>query len=133
MNLLLGLFLRESDQHCEDNRLINKGTYGSRANRCAIDSVVIDVTQIEYSIVTRTPLVRFINNVTACFDRIMPHLLSLYLCEFQISKKFISILGILLEGAQYAIKSTRKYQKTSIDTPFTLQCLDPDKEAQLQQ
>ena len=44
LNLLFGLFLREMDQHCEDNYLINKGTYGSQANRRAVDPVIVDVT-----------------------------------------------------------------------------------------
>ena len=28
LNLLLGLLMREIDQYCEENNLINKGTYG---------------------------------------------------------------------------------------------------------
>ena len=32
LNLLLNLFLRELDHYCEDKKLINKGTYGCRAN-----------------------------------------------------------------------------------------------------
>ena len=44
LNLLLGLFLRELNHHCEDNNLINKGTYGSQANRRAVDFVIVDVT-----------------------------------------------------------------------------------------
>ena len=28
LNLLLGLYMREVDQHCEDNHLLNKGSYG---------------------------------------------------------------------------------------------------------
>ena len=53
LNLLLGLFLRELDQHCEDKKLINKGTYGCRANRRAIDPVIVDITQTEYSMITK--------------------------------------------------------------------------------
>ena len=30
LNLLLGLYMREMDQHCEDNHLLNKGSYGGR-------------------------------------------------------------------------------------------------------
>ena len=44
LNLLLRLFLQKLDQHCEDDGLINKGTYGSRANRRAVDPVIVDVT-----------------------------------------------------------------------------------------
>ena len=83
LNLLLSLFLRELDQHCEDNHLINKGTYGSRANRRAVDPVIVNVTQTEIAQITRTILVRFNNDATACFDRIMPHILSLCLRSYQ--------------------------------------------------
>ena len=125
MNLLLGLFLRELDQHCENNKLINKGTYGCRANRREIDPVIIDVTQTEYSMITRTPLVRFNNDTTTCFDQIMPHLLSLCLRSFQMPKKFTTLLGILLKGAQYAINTTRgisedKYQHSFHSPVFGL-------------
>jgi hypothetical protein len=37
------IFFRELDQHCEDNYLINKGVYGCRPNRRAIDPVFVDV------------------------------------------------------------------------------------------
>ena len=66
LNLLLRLFLRELNQHCEDNNLINNGTYGSRANRQAVDPVIVDVTQTEIAQITRTILVRFNNDATAC-------------------------------------------------------------------
>jgi hypothetical protein len=45
LNLLFAMFFRELDQHCEDNFLINKGAYGCRPNRIAIDPVFVDVTQ----------------------------------------------------------------------------------------
>jgi hypothetical protein len=47
LNLLFGMFFRELDQHCEDNYLMNKGIYGCRPNRRAIDPVFVDVTQTE--------------------------------------------------------------------------------------
>ena len=79
LNLLLGLFVRELDHHCEDNKLINEGTYGSQTNRRAIDPVIVDVTQTEISMITRKILVRFNNDATACFDCILSHLLCLCL------------------------------------------------------
>ena len=30
LNLLLGLYMRGMDQHCEDNHLLNQGSYGGR-------------------------------------------------------------------------------------------------------
>ena len=57
LNLLLGLFLRELDQHYEDNGLINKGMYDSRADCRTVDSVIVNMTQTEISVITRTILV----------------------------------------------------------------------------
>ena len=70
LNLLLGLYMRGLDQHCEDNHLLNKGLYGGRPGRRSI----VHVTQVEITMITRRILVRFNNDATACFDRIMPHI-----------------------------------------------------------
>jgi hypothetical protein len=117
LNLLFALFFRELDQHCEDNYLMNKGIYGCRPNRRAIDPVFVDVTQTELSMVQRSILVRFNNDATACFDRILVHLLNLCLRSYGMPRKLTSILGKLLEAAKYAIKtgigiSKQTYQHT---------------------
>ena len=83
LNLLLGLYMQEMDQHCEDNYLLNKGSYGGRPGRRSIDPVIVDVTQVEIAMITRRILVRFNNDATACFNRIMPHILCLCLRSYQ--------------------------------------------------
>jgi hypothetical protein len=105
LNLQFSIFFRELDQHCEDNYLINKGVYGCRPNRRAIDPVFVDVTQTEMAMVTRKPLVKFNNDATACFDRILVHLLNLCLRSYGMPKKLAKILGELLRVAKYAIKT----------------------------
>ena len=105
LNLLLGMFFREFDQHCEDNDLMNKGIYGCRPNRRAMDPVFVDVTQTELSMVLRAILVKFNNDATACFDRILVHILTLCLRSYGMPKKLTIILGKLLESAKYAIKT----------------------------
>jgi hypothetical protein len=105
LNLLFSLFFRELDQHCEENYLINKGVYGCRPNRRAIDPVFVDVTQTEMAMVIRKPLVKFNNDATACFDRILVHMLNLCLRSFGMPKKLTTILGNLLHVAKYAIKT----------------------------
>jgi hypothetical protein len=105
LNLLFSIFFRELDQHCEDNYLINKGVYGCRPSRRAIDPVFVDITQTEMAMVTRAPLVKFNNDATACFDRILVHLLNLCLRSFGMPKKLTTILGDLLKVARYAIKT----------------------------
>jgi hypothetical protein len=105
LNLQFSIFFRELDQHCEDTYLINKGVYGCRPNRRAIDPVFVDVTQTEMAMVTRKPLVKFNNDATACFDRILVHLLNLCLRSYGMPKKLAKILGDLLKVARYAIKT----------------------------
>jgi hypothetical protein len=105
LNLPFSLFFRELDQHCEDNYLMNQGVYGCRPNRRAIDPVFVDVTQTEQSMITRTALVRFNNDATTCFDRILVHLLNLCLRSFGVPKKLMTVLGTLLRSARYAIKT----------------------------
>ncbi|OEU18182.1 hypothetical protein FRACYDRAFT_236453 [Fragilariopsis cylindrus CCMP1102] len=105
LNLLFSIFFREFDQHCEDKFLINKGVYGCRPTRRAIDPVFVDVSQTELAMITRRTLVKFNNDATACFDRILVHLLNLCLQSFGMPKKLTTIIGALLEIARYAIKT----------------------------
>jgi hypothetical protein len=84
---------------------MNKGIYGCRPNRRAIDPVFVDVTQTELSMITRKILVRFNNDATACFDRILVHILTLCLQSFGMQKNLTTILGNLLNVARYAIKT----------------------------
>ena len=125
LNLLFSLFFRELDQHCEDNYLINKGVYGCRLTRRAIDPVFVDVTQTEMAMITRKPLVKFSKDATACFDRILVHLLSLCLTSFGMPKRLTTILGELLKVARYAIKtgigiSSETYQHSDESLAFGL-------------
>ena len=60
LNLLLGLYMRGIDQHCEDNHLLNKGSYGGRLGRRSIDPVIVDVTQVEIVMIPCRILVRLI-------------------------------------------------------------------------
>ena len=123
LNLLLGIFFRELDQHCEDNYLINKGVYGCRPNKRAIDPVFVDVTQTELSMIMRAILVRFNNDAKACFDRILVHILTLCLRSYGMPQKLTTILGKLLMVAKYAIKtgigiSKKTYQHSKESPAF---------------
>ena len=62
-NLLLGLYFRLLQQHCEDRNSLNKGSYSGRPNRRAIDPFLVDVMQMEIAMVTRRPLIRFNNDL----------------------------------------------------------------------
>ena len=71
--------MREMDQYCEDNHLLNKGSYGRQPGQRLINPVIVDVAQVEIAMITRQILVRFNNNATEFFDQIMPHILCLCL------------------------------------------------------
>ena len=50
LNLLLRLSIREIDQHCKDNHLLNEDSYGGRPGRRSNDPVIIDFAQLEISL-----------------------------------------------------------------------------------
>ena len=54
---------------------------------------------------------RFNNDVTACFDRIMPHILCLCLRSYQMPTEFTGLLGDLLRYAKYAMKTANGVSK----------------------
>ena len=91
--------------------MINKNSHRSRANRRAVDPVTVDVTQTWILMITQTMLVGFKNDATACFDRIMLHILSLCLRSYQMSPEFTALLGDLLRYVKYAIKTANSVSK----------------------
>jgi hypothetical protein len=73
--------------------------------------------------VQRSILVRFNNNATSCFDRILVHALTLCLQSYGMPKKLTTILGKILEDATYAVKigigiSEETYQHSEASPAF---------------
>ena len=95
----------EMDQHWENNHLLKKGSYGGRSGWRSIDPVIVYVTQVEIAMITPKILVRYNNDATACFDRIMSHILCLFLQSYQMPAKVIALLSDFLQYAKYAIKT----------------------------
>ena len=54
---------------------------------------------------------KFNNDATACFDRIMPHILSLCLRLYQMPTKFTALLDDLLWYAKYTINTANGVSK----------------------
>ena len=94
LNLLFGIYFRKLQQHNEDNFKLNEGCYGGRPNRRAIDPVIVDVTQTEIAMILRRALIRFQNDATACFDRILNHLAQLNNRSFGLPAEIAEIVGI---------------------------------------
>ena len=110
-SLLLKIYFRHFSQHCEDTSQFNDGCYGGRPNRRAIDPVIVDVTQVEMAIILRRILIRFNNDATACFDRIMADLATINIQSFGMPQKLTELLGQFLEFAKYFVKTRIKISK----------------------
>ena len=70
--LLTGVIWKKSLHQAETNNLLHKDTYGSRPRRNAHMPVQIEEMQYEISRLTRYPLIRYDNDASNCFDRIVP-------------------------------------------------------------
>jgi len=120
---LMSVIFRQLMYHNEDGNLLNDGCYGSRANRSATDPVLLEVLQREYSWFTRTPQIKFFNDATACYDRIIPSIANLVARAFGLPKEIAQIHGDMLHDAKYRIKtkigvSEEHYQHSEDDPVF---------------
>ena len=90
---------------CEDKKSFNPGTYGSRAYRQASDPTFLEVLQYDYAALTRWPAIKFNNNATSCYDRIIPSVSNVIACSMGIHRNIAQIHGSMLEQAIYRIKT----------------------------
>lgn len=104
-SLLMGHYFRKVMHTSEDKQLLNPGCYGSRANRSAHDPIILEVLQREYSMVTRTSQIKFSNDATSCFDRILPPLANLISRSYGLPKDIAQIHGDMLQKAVYRLKT----------------------------
>ena len=96
VNFILAVYTRQMDRTCEENELIHDGVYGNRPGKRCHDPVLVDITQTEYSMITRTPLVKDNLDLSACFDRIMAHLSMIVSQAYGMPLVFTTFLGLLL-------------------------------------
>ncbi len=120
-NSLLGIKMRQLIHSCEDKRSLNRGTYGSRANRQASDPTLIEVLQYDYAALTRWPSIKFNNDATSCYDRIIPSVSNIIARSMGLHRNIAQIHGDMLVSAVYRIKtqlgiSTGSYSSTE-DSP----------------
>ena len=110
-NLILKIYFRQFSRNCEDTNQFNDGCYGGRPNRRAIDPVIVDVTQVELATILRRILIRFNNDATACFDRIIAHLETINLHSFGMPQDLTELLGQFLDLAKYFVKKGVRISK----------------------
>jgi hypothetical protein len=104
-NSLLGIKMRQVIHNCEDLKTINPGMYGSHANRQASDPTFIAVLQYDYAVLTRWPAIKFNNDVTSCYDRILPSVSNITARSMGLHSHVAQIHGDMPEQAVYRIKT----------------------------
>jgi hypothetical protein len=104
-NSLLGIKMRQVIHNAEDWKSLNVGLYGSRATRQALDPAFIEVLQYDYASLTRWPELKFSNDATLCYDRIIPSISNVIARSMGLHKNIAEIHGSMLEQAVYRIKT----------------------------
>jgi hypothetical protein len=104
-NSVLGIKMRQVIHNAEDQKSLNVGLYGSRATRQALDPAFIEVLQYNYASLTRWPELKFSNDATSCYDRIIPSISNVIERSMGLHKNIAEIHGSMLEQAVYRIKT----------------------------
>jgi hypothetical protein len=104
-NLILGLKWREVLHAAEDEVLLNNGQYSSRLNRNAHDPVFIEEMQSENCRASRKSNVKFDNDATSCYDRILPAFATIASRKFGIHKNVAFVMATTLEECKYKLKT----------------------------
>jgi hypothetical protein len=105
-NLILGIFWAwKLVPLTEDNRLFNKGCYGSRPGLSAVDPLLLEELQVSISYLSRTNQVTFHNDATSCYDRIIIALANLVACRFGMPEEIAKLHGVTLEKMKYHVST----------------------------
>lgn len=121
--LAVGIKYRELLHYAEDNGLLNPGCYSSRPHRQALDPVFLEILQYDYVLATRYPHLKFSNDATACYDRMLAHITVLITRAFGLEASVAAVQGNFLEYAKYLVKtllgvSTEHYQHSDASPIF---------------
>jgi exonuclease III len=112
-NMLLGTQYRKAVHAAEDAQALNDGNFGARTARSSLDPVGIEILQYEYSRLLRLDHLKFSNDATACYDRIVVNLASIVSRSFGLHSNITTVQGDMLQEAVYRIKT-----KMGISTGF---------------
>lgn len=75
-NGLLGSYWRKTVNHAEDNNLFDDGQFSGRPGRTAHNPVLTEEPIDEWSRLTRKSHMKFANDATLCYDRMLASLAS---------------------------------------------------------
>ena len=104
-NMVLGLKWRMALYQAEALKELNDGQYGSRPERNAIDSVMIEELQFEISRLSRRMLIQTNYDATACYDRIIPNLAMLVSRKFGVPAQVTKTNASTFQQARYHIRT----------------------------
>ena len=104
-NLLIGSQYRKAVHQAEDAEAINDGNFGGRTARSSLDPIGIELLQYEYSRLLRLQHLKFSNDATACYDRIVVNLASVVSRSFGLHRNITTVHGDMLQHAVYRIKT----------------------------
>jgi hypothetical protein len=100
--------MRELMHAAEDESLLNKGQYSSRPNCSAHNPVFIEELQSKICHVSRKSNVKFDNDATSCYDRILPSFASITSWKFGIHKNVAFVMASTLQECKYKLKTHQK-------------------------
>ena len=105
-NLILSTSWRQAMHTAEDTGVINQGQFGGRPGRTAHDPVFIEEQIQEYSRLTRYTSIKFANDATACYDRILPSIASIASRSFGTPANVCYVMATTLLEARYKLKTS---------------------------
>ena len=111
-NLLLAVKWRAALHQSEDAGVLNDGQYGSRPHRQALDPVYIEETMNEISRATRKAHIKFDNDATSCYDRILPQLAAIAGRKFGLAKELVTLNNETLRQARYKLRTALGISET---------------------
>jgi hypothetical protein len=103
--LLLSIQWQNLTHLPEDNQLLNEGQYGAQSECDAHTSVFIEEMQYEICRASRKPLVKFDNDATSCYDRILPNMTAIACRKFGLHKNMAFVWAKTLEEAKYKLRT----------------------------
>jgi len=112
-NLILSVKWRQIVHAAKDKRLLNPGEYGAVPNRRAQDPVFMEEMETEISRASRKPFVKFDNDATSCYDRILPSIASIVSQKYGAPKSLAYVFARTLEEAKYKLKTMLGISETS--------------------
>ena len=118
-NLLLAVKWRNALHCSEDAGVLNDGQYGSRPHRQALDPVYIEETMNEISRATRKAHIKFDNDATSCYDRILPQLAALAGRKFGLAKELVTLNNETLRQARYKLRTALGISETHYSHSLT--------------